>query len=66
MPGVKIVALQRLIPAGAGRTTRRCASGCPCSAHPRWRGEDTIIRMEGTAEFGSSPLARGGPRRQLD
>ena len=49
-----------LIPARAGRTTasgtcRRCGR-----AHPRSRGADYADLEQGSPEWGSSPLARGG------
>ena len=49
----------RLIPAHAGKTSRR---GCPlgnCAAHPRSRGENAVRRIEQNQEGGSSPLTRG-------
>ena len=56
-----------LIPAGAGRTSRRGDAPSQGSAHPRWRGEDITPWMLTRADEGSSPLARGGlmrpPRR---
>ena len=55
-----------LIPAHAGKTTFRGASGRRGWAHPRSRGEnaDTRARRYGTP--GSSPLTRGKPTRDAD
>ena len=48
-----------LIPAHAGKTTRRCLPGEARRAHPRSRGENLeIANPRGEAE-GSSPLTRG-------
>ena len=53
--------LQRLIPAGAGRTSAPSSRRSARTAHPRWRGEDNSRRPHAPAGEGSSPLARGGP-----
>ena len=50
----------RLIPAGAGRTTRATTFCSICRAHPRWRGEDRHPTPRIPVRAGSSPLARGG------
>ena len=50
----------RLIPAGAGRTTGAAIAMGVLGAHPRWRGEDVGTRGKCSAGAGSSPLARGG------
>ncbi|SNV92125.1 Domain of uncharacterised function (DUF2825) [Corynebacterium urealyticum] len=54
---------RRLIPAGAGSTSRwtRCASRL--WAHPRWRGEHINARQFFQTLRGSSPLARGAHMR---
>src|SRR5690606_36627955 len=53
----------RFIPAGAGNTIPdRCeSSGFP--VHPRWRGEHERKGPVTPGLCGSSPLARGTPRR---
>ena len=53
----------RLIPAGAGSTSR-CRGGVAArSAHPRGRGEHGIVCAMTTQEDGSSPRARGAQQR---
>ena len=53
----------RLIPAGAGRTAAVRPAWVAARAHPRWRGaHDAALSACGPSE-GSSPLARGAPRR---
>ena len=49
----------RLIPAHAGKT--RVGRGCRVGvgAHPRSRGENPMIHIMSTGEYGSSPLTRG-------
>ena len=54
--GLRIV---RLIPAHAGKTTRRSSPGPPEAAHPRSRGENAAHLSRGRGERGSSPLTRG-------
>ena len=49
----------RLIPAHAGKTSGDVLPVSGMSAHPRSRGENTMVRTEASAEFGSSPLTRG-------
>ncbi len=57
-------ATPRLIPARAGSTTRR-AGGCGgAPAHPRSRGEHWVGDQFYGHNPGSSPLARGAPRKQ--
>ena len=51
----------RLIPAHAGKTTRRISSPIRCGAHPRSRGENWACRWTSTRPRGSSPLTRGKP-----
>ena len=53
----------RLIPAGAGRTSRRRPTRSHTPAHPRWRGADADPASGVGTVSGSSPLARGGPHR---
>ena len=54
---------RRFIPAGAGNTSCE-GSGRPASpVHPRWRGEHRWWCSPGRRRYGSSPLARGTPRR---
>ena len=55
----------RFIPAGAGNTLRRTKSRTRRSVHPRWRGEHPVSTAQQEALDGSSPLARGTPRRRL-
>ena len=56
--------LDRLIPAGAGSTWVAVSSSPQGRAHPRWRGEHTIALHLTECPRGSSPLARGAPRRE--
>ena len=59
--------LHRLIPAHAGKTGSSPARAGTRRAHPRSRGENTVVRPQGRRERGSSPLTRGKHRpRQAD
>ena len=49
----------RLIPAHAGKTTRRGWRGSALSAHPRSRGENSSMLPRRSPNSGSSPLTRG-------
>ncbi len=49
----------RFIPAGAGNTRSRTATGSCEAVHPRWRGEHRQISVRASSLSGSSPLARG-------
>ena len=51
--------LDRIIPARAGFTRRRCGPGGPWRDHPRSRGVYFTGRTNMTRTYGSSPLARG-------
>ena len=51
-----------LIPAHAGKTRRGGAAGCRPRAHPRSRGENSILSPALERSAGSSPLTRGKPR----
>ncbi len=51
----------RLIPAHAGKTSRKEHSHGTRTAHPRSRGENTRGASEAAAQIGSSPLTRGKP-----
>ena len=51
----------RLIPAHAGKTTRRYLDRCGSAAHPRSRGENISATLISRPERGSSPLTRGKP-----
>ncbi len=51
--------LARFIPAGAGNTPGRTRPCCPCTVHPRWRGEHGCWVAPPRPCSGSSPLARG-------
>ena len=53
------VAGHRLIPARAGNTHRKTSPSAPSPAHPRSRGEHSIITFLPMLPTGSSPLARG-------
>ena len=53
----------RFIPAGAGNTFRHPAAERTRTVHPRWRGEHNSRTMAALTSAGSSPLARGTPRR---
>ena len=48
-----------LIPAHAGKTLRWCSRWRRGAAHPRSRGENTLIRADDKEFKGSSPLTRG-------
>ena len=50
---------RRLIPAHAGKTLAPAAPGRAARAHPRSRGENTLIRADDKTFKGSSPLTRG-------
>ena len=50
---------ERLIPAWAGKTTRRARSGNRQRAHPRMGGENLADKMQEACEMGSSPRGRG-------
>ena len=52
----------RLIPAHAGKTSRRRCRRSPDGAHPRSRGENLGERTYNAIKAGSSPLTRGKPR----
>ena len=53
-----------LIPAHAGKTSRRSRARRPCRAHPRSRGENLSGEAAPTWTCGSSPLTRGKPTRR--
>ena len=52
-----------LIPAHAGKTRHRGRGLVVSRAHPRSRGENSLIPWELLAAHGSSPLTRGKPDR---
>ena len=52
-----------LIPAHAGKTSRRTCPSRRREAHPRSRGENHATPRRGRASSGSSPLTRGKPCR---
>ena len=54
----------RLIPAHAGKTSRRDARGASSPAHPRSRGENLQALDPSERAWGSSPLTRGKPPRE--
>ena len=64
---------ERLIPAHAGKTARRMTPASRGRAHPRSRGENGAVNIDGHGGEGSSPLTRGKrpvrvqgrPRRRL-
>ena len=49
----------RLIPAHAGKTNRQQCSALAWGAHPRSRGENSLLRSLLPSPLGSSPLTRG-------
>ena len=53
----------RLIPARAGKTTRRPRTEHSQWAHPRACGENKVPRLQHLRMHGSSPRVRGKPRR---
>ncbi len=53
----------RLIPAGAGSTRRWKPPPSSARAHPRRRGEHTVILVSPLSDQGSSPQARGARAR---
>ena len=55
----------RLIPAHAGKTAGELPVDCRPTAHPRSRGENSIITLAFTIGTGSSPLTRGKPQTAL-
>ena len=54
----------RLIPAHAGKTSAPSGSACASAAHPRSRGENSLILTGRLGGAGSSPLTRGKPVRR--
>ena len=52
-------ALSRLIPAHAGKTEAQAQAPPRRPAHPRSRGENTVVRRSLSIPRGSSPLTRG-------
>ena len=54
-------AVDRLIPACAGKTTPRSSRRTASGAHPRVCGENVLTLFDGTAVPGSSPRVRGKP-----
>ena len=54
----------RLIPAHAGKTLGIKVDGDVCEAHPRSRGENSLIIQAVLSREGSSPLTRGKRRLQ--
>ena len=61
MGRIRLLTPPRLIPAWAGKTLYSPRSAAPRPAHPRVGGENTLMRAETGAEFGSSPRGRGKP-----
>ena len=55
----------RFIPACAGNTSAISRSPTPRSVHPRLRGEHELILVNSYKDHGSSPPARGTPRRRM-
>ena len=55
---------RRLIPAHAGKTTTGISRSNEDTAHPRSRGENGGVLLEGCQDSGSSPLTRGKPKNQ--
>ena len=62
LPGVlHLITIVRLIPAHAGKTTRRAPPDNHREAHPRSRGENAVVDTLIADRAGSSPLTRGKP-----
>ena len=53
---------RRIIPAGAGSTSRQAVDHAPSEDHPRGRGEHDGAPYPPPGDFGSSPRARGARR----
>ena len=51
-----------LIPAWAGKTSKKTQPSSTFSAHPRVGGENMGVVAEGASAAGSSPRGRGKPR----
>ena len=58
-PRREVVDPGRLIPAHAGKTSRRTAASSTSWAHPRSRGENSHAAWRAGTTLGSSPLTRG-------
>ena len=58
--------LRRIIPARAGFTCVEGVADASLTDHPRSRGVYSLQDLRARAHVGSSPLARGLPRRQFD
>ena len=56
----------RLIPARAGNTFSSTSCAHLPAAHPRSRGEHKSLDSEEIETFGSSPLARGTPKKKRE
>ena len=61
---IAVVGSHRLIPAHAGKTAACIIGDTRRPAHPRSRGENTVINEPDPTQPGSSPLTRG--KRQQD
>ncbi len=59
------VAIPRLIPAHAGKTTVAALALHGNSAHPRSRGENRLVYWPTRSVMGSSPLTRGKPSETI-
>ena len=59
MDAERVAGHTRLIPAHAGKTTRRQSTARPSPAHPRSRGENIHRSRRIVQAGGSSPLTRG-------
>ena len=57
----RLVSYFGLIPAHAGSTKSNPPTQGANRAHPRSRGEHSLVRMEQRPGMGSSPLTRGAP-----
>ena len=60
---LRLVRTTRIIPACAGSTPGRPTARQPCWDHPRMRGEHSASGSARANCAGSSPHARGAPRR---
>ena len=55
------VTIQRITPAGAGKTTNLHSKLLPDTDHPRRCGENLIQRLDSVERSGSPPQVRGKP-----
>ena len=65
VPGAEVRLRAGLIPAHAGKTSKRRPPSSPNGAHPRSRGENISSGRSALPTSGSSPLTRGKPLHRL-